>query len=177
MGREIRRVPANWEHPKTEVPDHRSQRMVERYQPMFDRPFAPAMREWYANWEAWERGERPEHCDDEESRKLTFWEWDGGPPDPHYYRPDWKPEEMTWFQVYETVSEGTPVSPPFATEDELIQYLADNGDFWDQLRVKEGRQQGPAAWGREAAERFVKKRWAPSGMLVNGQFLTARDGA
>lgn len=177
MGREIRRVPPNWEHPKKEVPDHRRGVMVEREQPMFDRPFAPAMRDWFARWEAWERGERPDYCDDEESRKLPFWEWDGPPPDPHYYRPDWKPEEMTWLQVYETVSEGTPVSPPFATEEELIQYLADNGDFWDQLRVKEGRQQGPAAWGREAAERFVKKRWAPSGMLVNGQFLTARDGA
>jgi hypothetical protein len=151
--------------------------MVERYQPMRNRPFAPAMREWYASWEAWERGERPDYCDDEASRKLPFWEWDGPPPNPLYYRPDWKSEEMTWFQVYETVSEGTPVSPPFATEDELIQYLADNGDFWDQLRVKEGRQSGPAAWGREAAERFVNKRWAPTGMLVNGQMLTARDGA
>jgi hypothetical protein len=177
MGREIRRVPPNWEHPKKQVPDHRTWTMVERYQPLYDQPFAPRMREWYAEWEAWERGERPAHCDDEESRKLQFWEWDGGPPDPEYYRPDWKEEEMTWFQVYETVSEGTPVSPPFATEDELIDYLAANGDFWDQLRVKEGRQAGPAAWGREAAERFVKKRWAPTGLLVGGQMLTARDGA
>lgn len=176
MGREIRRVPANWEHPKKEVPDFRTREMVERYQPMFDDPFAPAMQEWYAEWQAWERGERPDYCSDE-SKNLPFWEWHGGPPRPEYYRPDWKPEEMTWFQVYETVSEGTPVSPPFATEDELIQYLADNGDFWDQTRVKEGRQAGPTAWGREAAERFVKKRWAPSGLIVNGQYLTARDGA
>lgn len=176
MGREIRRVPPNWEHPKKEVPDHLRRAMVERYQPMFDDPFAPAMREWIAEWEKWERGERPDYCD-AESAKLQYWEWNGGPPDPEYYRPDWKEEDMTWFQVYETVSEGTPVSPPFATEDELIDYLAAHGDFWDQLRVKEGRQAGPAAWGREAAERFVKKRWAPSVLMIGGQFLTARDGA
>lgn len=176
MGREIRRVPANWEHPKKDVPDHRNRTMVESYQPMFDEPFAPAMEAWYAAWKAWERGERPDYCS-EQSQTLPFWEYNGPPPNPEYYRPDWPEDSATWFQVYETVSEGTPVSPPLATEEELIRYLADNGDFWDQLRVKEGRQCGPAAWGHEAAERFVKNRWAPSMVLVGGQVLTARDGA
>jgi hypothetical protein len=174
MGREIRRVPPNWEHPKKEYPDHRSMRMAERYQPLYNRPFAPSMREWYANWEAWERGERPDYCS-AESRDLPFWEWDGGPPDPEYHRPDWKPEEMTWFQMYETVSEGTPVSPPFASKEELVDYLATNGDFWDQARVKEGRREGPAAWGREAAEQFVKSEWAPSLAVQNGVVYEARD--
>jgi hypothetical protein len=171
MGREIRRVPANWQHPKKQMPDYRTSRMVEQYQPLFDEPFAPRMREWYAGWDAWERGERPKGAISE-----NYFDWDGGPPDPEYYRPDWKEEEMTWFQVYETVSEGTPVSPPFATEEELIEYLAINGDFWDQLRAEEGRQAGPAAWGREAAERFVKSRWTPTMIITNGQVLTARDG-
>jgi hypothetical protein len=76
------------------------------------------------------------------------------------------------------VTEGTPVSPPFATSDELVDYLARNGDFWDQLRAKEGRLQGLAAWDRKSAEKFVKAGWAPS-MMVNkatGEIKTARDG-
>ncbi len=50
-----------------------------------------------------------------------FW---GEPPEPNdpTLRPEYE-EEPTWFQVYETVSEGTPVTPPFATEQELSDYL------------------------------------------------------
>lgn len=172
MGREIRRVPPNWEHPKRQKFDYRTGREVESYQPLYDRAFAPQMREWYAEWEKWERGEKPEGSED----TANFWDWDGGPPDPEYHRPNWPEGSATWFQVYETVSEGTPVSPPFATEEELIDYLAKNGDFWDQARVKEGRREGPAAWERGAAERFVRSRWAPSLMVVGGEVFAPRDG-
>lgn len=165
MGREIRRVTPNWEHPKKERYDMRLGRYVEDYQPLFDKPFAPAMREWYAGWEAWERGERPQGAED----SSTFWDWDGGPPDPHYYRPAWAEGEATWWQVYETVSEGTPVTPPFATQEELIDYLASRGDFWDQKR-------GDGAWPRVNAEKFVKAGWAPSMVLTASGVHTARDG-
>ena len=37
--------------------------MQKRLQPMHDRPFACEMREWFAGWEAWERGERPDMTD------------------------------------------------------------------------------------------------------------------
>jgi hypothetical protein len=94
MGREIRRVIPNWEHPKKEVLDYRTGQRTEQYQPLYDEPFAPKMREWYAAWEAWERGERPTGSEG----VATYWEWDNGPPDPLYSRPDWKPEEMTWWQ-------------------------------------------------------------------------------
>lgn len=61
------------------------------------------------------------------------------PPEREYYR-SWKDEDATWFQVWETVSEGTPVTPPFATKEELIDYLVANGDFWDQKRRQEQNQ-------------------------------------
>lgn len=169
MGREIRRVPANWEHPKKKVFDYRTCREIERDQPLFDQPFAEVMEEWYAAWKAWENGTDP----DRKEHDMPYWEWSGGPPDPLYYRPDWKPEDMTWFQLYETVSEGTPVTPPFATKEELVDYLATKGDFWDQSRHD-------GAWTRENAQRFVfGAGWAPS-MMVNtatGEMKTARDGA
>jgi hypothetical protein len=125
MGREVRRVPADWQHPKIEKPNYRRGIMEERYQPMFDRPFAPAMREWIAQWDAWERGERPDYCS-EEGAKLPFWEWSGPPPDPAYYRPDWPEESRTHLMMYEDTSEGTPISPAFATPEELARWLVDN---------------------------------------------------
>lgn len=174
MGREIRKVPPNWQHPKKKVERFvpgKGYRLVEDYRPLHDEAFAPAMREWVAQWEKWEAGEYPEHADAED-QKMPFWEWHGSPPDPDYYRPDWPEGTATWFQVYETVSEGTPVTPPFETKAELVEYLVANGDFWDHQRVEEGRRPGPAGWARDAAERFVDREFAVS-MVVQ----TSADGA
>lgn len=165
MGREIRRVPPNWEHPKKERFDIIERRYVQDYQSMFDRPFGPTMDEWYTEWKAWEAGTHP----DKAGHDMPYWEWSGGPPDPLYYRPDWKEGEATWFQVYQTVSEGSPVTPPFATREELIDYLVTHGDFWDQKR-------GDGTWSRQNAESFVNAGWAPSMTIQNGELRMARDG-
>lgn len=161
MGREVRMVPADWQHPKKQVPDHRAGRMVERYQPMFDRPFAPAMREWIAEWEAWERGERPAHCEGEE-RDMPYWEWAGGPPDPEYYRPDWPAEQRTHLMMYEDTSEGTPISPAFATPEELARWLADNG----------ASSFGSSTATYEQWLRVCQGGWAPSMVMAGGQILS-----
>ena len=133
---------------------------------MYDRPYIEALNEWFAEHESWERGEHKGlieygHTKDEFPH---FANYGGNAPDVDSYRPAWKPEEMTWYQVYETVSEGTPVTPPFATQEELIEYLVENGDFWDQKRRAEGCEDmacGP--WKREVAEHFVRgSGWAPS---------------
>ena len=164
MGREIRRVPPNWEHPKiSRFFDPLRKRGS--YQPLYNRPFAPEMRKWYKDWEAWERGERPEGSED----CATFWEWGDGPPNPNYYRPDWSEHEATWYQVYETVSEGTPVTPPFATQAELVAYLVQYGDFW-------GQERGDGGWSREAAEQFTKATWAPSLVISGTDVRASRDG-
>jgi len=95
-----------------------------------------------------------------------------GSPDPEYYRPEWGDAPLG-FAVYETVSEGTPVTPTFATEDELIDYLVENGDFWDQSRRNDAtrpRSFGMSSdpWRREAAESFVRSGWAPSFVSIGG---------
>jgi hypothetical protein len=160
MGREIRNVPPNWDHPKMENWSDG------RLQPMFDKRFEDEAAEWKADFAKWERGERPGHCGGE-NRNLEFWEWDNGPPDRAYYRP-WKDEDATWFQVWETVSEGTLVTPPFATRDELVEYLVRHGDFCDQER-------GDGPWKRENAEHFVNRGSAPSMVIADGQIFMARD--
>lgn len=114
MGREIRRVPRGWEHPK----DERG-----RYKPLFDEDYETAASEWARNFMAWENGEREQHGD----APRYFWDWEGNPPDEEYYRPAWGDDEATHYQVYENVTEGTPVSPVFATLDELRAWLLEQG--------------------------------------------------
>jgi hypothetical protein len=163
MGRELRMVPPNWDHPKVE---RRSGE--EHYQPMHDENFEDAAAEWKKLFLAWEAGDDPERFS-ESANNCEFWEWHGGPPDREYYRP-WKDSEATWFQVWETVSEGTPVSPPFATKEELIEYLVANGDFWDQSRRAEGRCgfMNCDPWSRKQAEAFVNgPGWAPSMVMYS----------
>lgn len=154
MGREIRRVDADWEHPKKKSWSGKE----EGYQPVFDQDFDDAFTEWVENYNLWKAGEHPDQIEYPEEKDQPYWEWAGIPPNPEHYLP--KPfTDPTWFQMYETVSEGTPVSPKFETAQELIDYLVANGDFWDQKR-------GSGGWNQEAAERFVGVGWAPSGVII-----------
>ncbi len=177
MGREIRRVIPNWEHPKRTKWNPFTGREEEGYQPLRDEAYGPVMAEWIENHELWERGEHPDQKDDGTTECRYYVQWLGSTPNWEYYRPDWKPEEATWWQVYETVSEGTPVTPPFATREELVEYLVENGDFWDQKRRKEGPllgfQMPSDPWPRKQAEAFVfGDGWASTLIAENGVVKT-----
>jgi hypothetical protein len=39
----------------------------------------------------------------------------------------WKEEDRVLYQMYETTTEGAPISPAFETQEELAHWLADNG--------------------------------------------------
>jgi hypothetical protein len=168
MGRELRRVPPNWQHPKNPC-NHfcKPNCNGEHYQPMDNETFESAAKNWKEKFLSWEQGKRPDYCD-EEHTKLEYWEWVSNPPDRKYYRP-YKDEEATWYQVYETVSEGTPVTPPFATQQELVEYLINHGDSWDQELLAKGDSWGRKGWPKEEAEKFVYgDGWAPSMVMENG---------
>lgn len=158
MGREIRRVPPNWEHPK----EYR--RHGYDYKPLLDKSYDVDAKRWLDNCLAWAKGEHRDqlNLDPGETRPTYYWEWNGRPPDPEsYVKYDKDDAVCTWWQCYETVSEGTPVSPPFATAEELIDYLATNGDFWEQSRAAE--EQRPLQLPqRSTVEKFVYGGWAPS---------------
>lgn len=117
MGRELRRVPADWQHPL----DDRGICLPLHYE-----SFKEAAAKWKAGFAAWECGDRPDYCS-EGGAKMEYWEYDGAPPESKYYRPDWPEESRTHFQMYETTSEGTPISPVFADIETLAHWLADNG--------------------------------------------------
>lgn len=177
MGREIRRVPPDWEHPQDDKYDIRTGQTEKQYLPMYDRSCEEAWTGWQREFVEWQNGEhdrvRGEYGDADYPKDqpyAAFCQWHGTPPDPDYYRPQWADGTATWWQVYETVSEGTPVSPPFATQEELVEYLVANGDLWDQKRRAEGRRSMPCEpWSRKQAEAFVMgSGWAPS-LVADGK--------
>lgn len=170
MGREIRMVPPFWVHPKTQKFDFRSQRYEDCLQPMHNQPYIEAFREWLKEHELWEKGEHP----DQDPKYSHYAQFGGDAPNIEYYRPNWSKETATWYQVYETVSEGTPVTPAFETKEELINYLVCNGDFWDQKRREEGGSiMCCDPWPRAQAEKFVNDvGWAPSLVFDGKKVMT-----
>lgn len=157
MGREVRKVPPHWDHPRNEHG---------HYQSMFDQTFASAVAEWQESKRKWDAGEDPDRVT--YPGHASYEDWAGeAPDDPAYYRP-WADHEATWFQLWETVSEGSPVTPPFATQEELVQYLAKHGDEWDE-------RGGNRGWGLARARAFVEAGWAPSMMIVDGKIYESKD--
>jgi hypothetical protein len=121
MGREVRRVPADWEHPKDGLYRDGST----RYKPLFDGSFTERLAEYLEEKAKWERGEFPSYAD-AESKLLSFEEWSSDAPREEDYMPDWPEPKRTHLMMYETCSEGTPISPAFLTPEELARWLVDN---------------------------------------------------
>lgn len=97
MGREVRKVPADWAHPSDGFYANGSVRYVPLYEG-----------DWYQQAvEEFEKGERE------------------NAPDPAGYMPQWPEAERTHFMMYEDTSEGTPISPAFETPEALAKWLAD----------------------------------------------------
>ena len=144
MGREIRMVPKGWEHPIDS----------DGYVPMFDRTYAAEAQKWKDCDTAYRArdlaklkeldvymGEDPEGTLAEFPR---YRDWTGSPPRAEYYRPEFD-APADHFQMYETVSQGTPVSPVCASKGELAQWIVDN-----------------LGYSEDAAAGFVESGWAPS---------------
>jgi hypothetical protein len=208
MSREIRKVPRDWEHPK-EFHTPLEGGFEKRFKPLLDRNFEQDAREWWTNAVAWQTAQdtgdlsglddwNQEHWNgdywpEEEGRNLKeaypyFWMKDN-PPQRGNYRPAWADEERTHYQMYETVSEGTPRSPVFATLQELEDWLIEDG-YWEEfdgLRCGAiGLGPNPASrenpgWfsekcSRKAAKAFCKSKWCPSGIGFGGVYYPGPEG-
>lgn len=145
MGRECFRVPMDWEHPKGDDG---------QFQPMhMDRDFVSEANDWLRKANQWNDGTHPDLVEDVTLKEEFpfYWMWDGDPPDAKYYRPVWR-SEPTHYQMYETTSEGTPISPVMESPETLARWLADHG---------------ASAFGRETASYeawlpICYGAWAPS---------------
>jgi hypothetical protein len=97
MSREVRRVPGNWEHPKDE-----------------NGHYIPLHADFPYNEEEIKEG-LEDGCLKEQS--------------PNYglkVMPQWLEAERTHYQMYESVTEGTPISPVMESPEALARWLADN---------------------------------------------------
>lgn len=124
MGRQLRKVAANWQHPKNKNGN---------YIPLLDGKFSERLAKWEEENAQWEKGFRDDWSGGWKQREadelnMTFAEWDGEKPVKEDYMPEWKDEELTHIQLYENTSEGTPISPVYlATEiEKLCEYAAEN---------------------------------------------------
>lgn len=136
MGREVRRVPADWQHPKNEY---------DRYKPLYPGEKYPMDAAGFM-----------EKANAEGLQEAI--DWYGQAPDQNDYMPNWPEAERTHYMMYEDTSEGTPISPAFATPEELARWLADTGAsaFGSQTASYEG-------WLRVA-----QGGYAPSAVSVGG---------
>lgn len=137
-----------WQHPKNDLG---------RFIPKYDGDYATAARQWMDDAIAWDQGDDPAKAE-----HPFFWEWEGSPPEPDDYMPSWTDEEKTHLMMYETTSEGTPISPAFATPEELARWLADTG---------------ASAFGGETAtyEQWLntcRGAWAPSLVMIGGKLMS-----
>jgi hypothetical protein len=163
MGREIRRVPPDFQHPRRfNNGNIGNNRTPDGYIPKYDGiNYEKEALEWIIEFEKW-RNDLDSRTENNKDEPYYF---NIEPPPLREDYTDVKEEECTWYQLYETVSEGTPLSPPFETREELINYLTENGDFWHQ-REPEYHQKH----SREIYEKFVNddNPWAPSFVFCDG---------
>ena len=80
----------------------------------------------------------------DEETKVACEAWEGTPP----------AEGLAW-QVWENVSDGSPVTPAFENPEDLIEHLVKYGDCSD-IQYKRG------GWSREQAVQFVENGWKPT---------------
>lgn len=134
MSRELRRVPGHWQHPiKYRRPDGWTTRG--------QIAFVGLMDGYEEDLESFRK---------DQSRDPEFYP-DSDAPKPEWYCPQWPAEERTHYQLYETVSEGSPVSPVFATAEELVRFLVDEGEWFSEQRYEEA-----------SARLLVGSGWAPT---------------
>ena len=122
MGREVRMVPADWQHPKDGG----------RYKPLLSGSFEERLQEWETGKEKWNEGLRADWNGgwkelSADEKAMSYEDWDGFKPACEDYMPAFEDGEATHFMMYENTTEGTPISPAFATPEELARWLADSG--------------------------------------------------
>jgi hypothetical protein len=131
MSREVRMVPPDWQHPTEWGKDWRTGQPKLRHVALLDGDYDEAASEWDREAAQWEAGYVRDYFNrgykaKDETHEGSYAEWAGDRPNPGHYMPKFAPETATHLMMYETTSEGTPISPAFATPEELARWLADN---------------------------------------------------
>lgn len=90
---------------------------------------------------------------EDEYQHLSFADWNGPKPKPEDYMPDWAEAERTHYQMYETTTEETPLSPVMDSPEALARWLTDTNasafgnlttDYNTWLQICEGHSRSIA---------------------------------
>jgi hypothetical protein len=141
MGREVRMVPKDWEHPIDN--DGLLIPLLADYQRDARDFLAKAIAEGL-------------------EEAVDYF---GCTPDKSHYMPELAEGEVGYYCMYENTSEGTPISPSFATPEELARWLADNN----------ASAFGGSTASYEGWLRVAKGACAPSCVVIDGQFVNGVD--
>ena len=126
MGREVRKVPKNYKHPTNSEGS---------YMPQCEEAYEEAVKNWVQRRQKWIEGYREKIIDKEwqwvkndkeDVYNKYFEDYEREYPNSRYYMQQFLEKEKTHYMMFETCSEGTPLSPACATKKELAQWLADN---------------------------------------------------
>lgn len=165
MGREVRKVPADWQHPKHLATGLRGPEA--RYKPLFPgEGYQRLVDEWDEECAKWKAGWRPDYAG-AESRAMTYEQYSGQRPHRDDYMPNWPAEQRTHLMMYEDTSEGTPISPAFATPEELARWLVDT----------EASSFGSNGATYEQWLAICKGAWAPSCVVIDGRVMSGVEAA
>jgi len=138
MSREVRRVPSTWEHPKS---------TNGRYIPLLKESYEAAV-------------QRRREYKPEEHNGCSVDDWYGPLDQPRM--PHWPDEARTHYQMYESTSEGTPISPVMASPEELAHWLVDN-------------EASAFACMTATYEQWLatcREGWAPSAAITDGRLMS-----
>jgi len=115
----------------------------ETFIPMHDQTFDEACVEWESYLLQWISGEYPNQPDDMPQTGPAFDEWHGPKPSQRQNSTTFRPtfdEAPTSWQVYETITDGTPVSPVFEQVNDLYRWLISDGGrdgAWNEIDALE----------------------------------------
>jgi len=171
MGREVRMVPADYVHPvysEEETWEH--PRLRGRFKPLFyatPEKFAETVAQYKLQKAQWKKGYTLDWVSGDfvpksvEESCATFSEWYGEPPQASDYMLIPK-EQQTHYMMFETVTEGTPISPVFPTAEALAKWLAETGA-------------NAGAYSTATYEQWLnvcKGGYAPSMIIANGKIMS-----
>jgi hypothetical protein len=119
--REIRKVPENWTHPTDTNGE---------FIPLFDDTFDAAYKYWADGLQKWMAGKPSKPTDEWQSTVRSYILFEGVCPDANSCA-DYKGQKRSHYVLYDVQSDGTPLTPAFASLDQLKEYLVNAGSKLD----------------------------------------------
>lgn len=111
--------------------------------PLHDQSFEQACDEWDEYLAQWGLGTYPDQPQDMLRTLVGFEEWHGPRPSLRQGHSTFRPhfeEDASCYQLYETISEGTPISPVYCDINSLFRWMITDGgrdDKWTEEQALE----------------------------------------